>query len=200
MGVGGTPASFARAGTLGLPLMVAIIGGSFSRFRPLIDLYRESGRRAGIAPDRLKVGVHAVGFVAETTDAAKDAFYPGWHDMWSHLGRERGWPEPTPAQFDALCAPDGAYLIGDPDAVAAKLRVLEDALGGVARVSLQNELCIGRSGSDEAFDRDVGHPCQVIIAKAAAAAASGAVRLTGVGCEPNFPGRCSDLVFDAVEA
>ena len=137
VGVGGTPASFARAGVLGLPLMVAIIGGEFRRFRPLVDLYRESARKAGVAPARLKVGVHAVGFAADTTRAAKAAFYPGWHDMWSKLGRERGWPHPTQAQFDALCSPDGPYLIGDPATVAAKLKRLSDDLGGVSRVNLQ---------------------------------------------------------------
>ena len=152
VGVGGTPVSFARAGALGLPLMIAIIGGSFSRFRPLVDLYRASARSAGIAPDRLRVGVHAVGFVAETTDAAKAAFYPGWHDMWSHLGRERGWPEPTSVQFEELCAPDGAYLIGDPEVVAAKLRLLDEALGGVARVNLQMS---SASGDQAAMRRSI---------------------------------------------
>ena len=137
VGVGGTPASFARAGALGLPLMVAIIGGEFPRFRPLVELYREAGRRAGVAPERLKVGVHAVGFTADTTDAAKSAFYPGWYEMWSKLGRERGWLHPTRPQFEALCAPDGPYLIGDPAVVAAKLRRLSDDLGGVSRVNLQ---------------------------------------------------------------
>lgn len=73
IGVGGTPQSFARAGTLGLPLMVAIIGGSFERFRPLVDLYREAGKRAGHSAETLKVGVHAMGFVGETEAAARDA-------------------------------------------------------------------------------------------------------------------------------
>ncbi len=137
VGVGGTPASFTRAGVLGLPLMVAIIGGEFRRFRPLVDLYRDAGHQAGVPLARLKVGVHAVGFIAETTDAAKAAFYPGWHDMWSKLGRERGWPYPTETQFDDLCAPDGPYLIGDPATVVAKLKRLSDDLGGVSRVNLQ---------------------------------------------------------------
>src|SRR5713101_7079014 len=76
LGVGGTPQSFARAGVLGLPLMVAIIGGEPRRFRPLIDLYREAGRRAGHSPDRLKVGMHSLGYVAETTQEAADDFFP----------------------------------------------------------------------------------------------------------------------------
>ena len=76
LGVGGTPQSFARAGTLGLPLMVAIIGGSFDRFRPLVDLYREAGRRAGHAPETLTVGVHAMGFVGDTDDAGRTPSSP----------------------------------------------------------------------------------------------------------------------------
>jgi probable LLM family oxidoreductase len=78
LGVGGTPESFARAGTLGLPLMVAIIGGETRRFRPLVDVYREYGQRAGHAPDQLKVGVHALGYVAESTQRAIEDFYPGY--------------------------------------------------------------------------------------------------------------------------
>src|SRR5882757_4521695 len=78
LGVGGTPGSFARAGALGLPLMVAIIGGETRRFRPLVDLYREAGAAAGYSPDRLKVGVHSLGYVAATTQQAADEFFPGY--------------------------------------------------------------------------------------------------------------------------
>src|SRR5881409_4456890 len=78
LGVGGTPESFVRAGALGLPLMVAIIGGETRRFRPLVDLYREAGRRAGYAPEQLKVGVHSLGYVAPTTQEAADDFFPGY--------------------------------------------------------------------------------------------------------------------------
>src|SRR5438105_12097518 len=82
LGVGGTPQSFVRAGRLGLPLMVAIIGGETRRFRPLIDLYREEGRRAGHAASQLTVGVHSIGFLADTTEQAADDFYPGYaHTM-----------------------------------------------------------------------------------------------------------------------
>src|SRR6201747_1699359 len=78
IGVGGTPESFVRAGRLGLPLMVAIIGGETHRFRPLIDLYREAGKRAGFAPEQLKVGLHSLGYVAETTERGVEKFYPGY--------------------------------------------------------------------------------------------------------------------------
>jgi probable LLM family oxidoreductase len=136
-GVGGTPQSFVRAGLLGLPLMVAIIGGEFGRFRPLVDLYREAGARAGHAPEALRVGVHAFGFVGETTDAAKEAFFPGWRHMFTQIGRERGWPPATRAQFEALCGPHGAFLVGDPETVAGKLLHASEVLGGVSRITFQ---------------------------------------------------------------
>ena len=137
LGVGGTPQSFVRAGTLGLPLMVAIIGGDFQRFRPLVDLYREAGRRAGHAPDALKVGVHAMGFVGDTDDAAKDAFFPGWAHMFTEIGRERGWSRATRAQFEAMCSPRGAFLIGDPTTVRDKILDANAALGGLSRITFQ---------------------------------------------------------------
>ncbi len=137
VGVGGTPGSFARAGALGLPLMVAIIGGQPARFRPLVDLYRVTGQRFGHDPEQLKVGLHCFGFVGETDAQAADDFYPGWAQMFTKIGRERGFGPPSRAQYDATCAPDGAFLIGSPKTVAAKaLRISED-LGGVARLSLQ---------------------------------------------------------------
>ncbi|WP_340161893.1 LLM class flavin-dependent oxidoreductase [uncultured Hoeflea sp.] len=137
LGVGGTPQSFVRAGTLGLPLMVAIIGGSFDRFRPLVDMYREAGARAGHAPETLKVGLHALGFVGESDEAARDAFYPGCAEMFSRIGRERGFPPASRAQFDAMCGPHGAYLIGNPETVRDKVLAASDALGGVSRLTFQ---------------------------------------------------------------
>lgn len=137
VGVGGTPQSFAYAGTQGLPLMVAIIGGAFARFRPLIDLYRESGLKAGHSAEKLRVGVHAMGFVGESNAEAKDSFFPGWAHLISTIGRERGWSSPSRAQFDATCGPEGAYLIGDPATVAHKMLAVSDALGGVSRITFQ---------------------------------------------------------------
>ena len=115
VGVGGTPASFVRAGELGLPLAVAIIGGEPRRFRPLIDLYRETGRRAGHGPEKLMVALHAVGFVGETTQQAADDFYPGYAYTFTEIGKERGWPPTTRSQFDAVRGPTGALIIGDPE-------------------------------------------------------------------------------------
>src|SRR5205814_2513455 len=137
VGVGGTPQSFARAGTLGLPLMVAIIGGETRRFRSLVDLYREAGRRAGHPPERLIVGMHSPGFVAETTKEAADVYFPGWAKVVSDIGKERGWAPMTRRDFDAQMGPEGAFLIGNPDEVADKLIRHSEALGGVSRITFQ---------------------------------------------------------------
>jgi len=137
IGVGGTPASFARAGTLGLPLMVAIIGGEPHRFLPLIELYREAGRRAGHAAEKLTVGLHSIGFPGDTTQLAADDFYPGYAHTFTQLGKERGWPPATRAQFDALRGPTGALLIGDAEAVAEKILYENKVLGGISRITFQ---------------------------------------------------------------
>jgi len=137
VGVGGTPASFVRAGTLGLPLMVAIIGGEPKRFRPLIDLYREAGRRAGHSEEKVKVGLHAIGFLGNTTKEAADDFYPGYAHTFTKIGKERGWPPTTRAQFDALRGPTGALLIGDAETVARKALYVDKVLGGLSRITFQ---------------------------------------------------------------
>jgi len=137
LGVGGTPASFARAGVLGLPLMVAIIGGETRRFRPLVDLYWEAGKRAGHPPDQLKVGVHSLGYVAATTQEAADEFFPGYARAFTDIGKERGWPAATRAGFDAQRGQYGALLIGSPDEVVEKLIRHSEALGGVSRFTFQ---------------------------------------------------------------
>src|ERR1700686_959824 len=137
VGVGGTPESFARAGMLGLPLMVAIIGGEPKRFRPLIDLYREAGRRAGHSAEKLIVGLHSIGFLGDTNKQAADDFYPGYAHTFTEIGKERGWPPTTRAQFDALRGPTGALLIGDAEAVAEKILYVNEALGGIARITFQ---------------------------------------------------------------
>ena len=137
LGVGGTPGSFARAGALGLPLMVAIIGGQTHRFRPLVDLYWEAGRRAGHSLDRLKVGVHSLGYVAATTQEAADDFFPGYARAFTDVGKERGWRPVTRADFDAQRGPLGALLIGNPDEVVEKIIRHSEALGGVSRFTFQ---------------------------------------------------------------
>ena len=133
LGVGGTPQSFARAGHLGLPLMVAIIGGETRRFRPLVDIYREYGKRAGHAPETLRVGVHALGYVAATTEEAIADFYPGYARSFTEIGKERGWPPVTRAQFEALNGTHGALLVGNPDEIVEKIVRQSEALGGLDR-------------------------------------------------------------------
>ena len=137
VGVGGTPGSFVRAGTLGLPLMVAIIGGEPRRFRPLIEMYREAGRRAGHAPEKLQVGLHAIGFLGDTNAQAADDFFPGYAHTFTEIGKERGWPPTTRAHFDALRGPTGALIIGDAETVTEKLLYVDEVLGGLARITFQ---------------------------------------------------------------
>ena len=137
LGVGGTPASFVRAGQLGLPLMVAIIGGETHRFRPLIDLYRKAGQEAGFAPEELKVGIHSLGYVAETKDQAVEEYYPGYAYNFSRIGKERGWPPVTFERFAAQNGRTGALLVGDPEEVAEKILGHSAALGGINRFTFQ---------------------------------------------------------------
>lgn len=137
LGVGGTPASFVRAGTLGLPLMLAVIGGETHRYRPLVDLYREAGRRAGFAPEQLKVGLHSFGYVAPTTDEALRDFVPGYVQVFGKNIVERGGQAPTRAHVEAQAGPLGALLVGSAEDVAAKVLRHAAALGGISRVTFQ---------------------------------------------------------------
>jgi probable LLM family oxidoreductase len=137
VGVGGTPQSFVRAGTLGLPLMVAIIGGETHRFRPLIDLYKEAGKRAGHAPQKLKVGLHSLGYVSNTTEEAVKDYYPGYAETFTRIGKERGWPPVTKSRFDAQNGPLGALLVGGPEEIAEKILRHSEALGGISRITFQ---------------------------------------------------------------
>ena len=140
VGVGGTPASFERAGRLGLPLMVAVIGGETHRFAPLVRLYREAGARAGHAPEQLKVGLHSLGYVAQTSRQAADEFFPGYAKTFTQIGRERGWPPVTRAHFEQARGPRGALLVGSAAEVADKIARFSEDLGGIARVTLQMDI------------------------------------------------------------
>ena len=140
LGVGGTPQSFARAGTLGLPLMVAIIGGNTHRFRPLVDIYRQAGKEAGHGPDKLKVGLHSLGYVANSMGEAIDLYYEGYAKMFTKIGKERGWGPVTREQFDQQTGPLGAIVLGDPDQVSDKIRRHSEALGGIDRFQFQMDI------------------------------------------------------------
>ncbi len=119
--VGGTPASVARAGMLGLPLMIAIIGGAPARFAPLVQLYREAAKRAGVEPSKLAVGINSHMYIADDAKRAADEFFGPYSQMMNRIGRERGWPPMSRAQFDAGCAPEGHLLVGTPEEVATKI-------------------------------------------------------------------------------
>jgi probable LLM family oxidoreductase len=118
--VGGTPQSAVRTGMLGLPMALAIIGGEPARFSPFVDLYRQAGERAGRSAT-LKLGLNMHGFIAETSAQARDIFFPPYQAVMSRIGRERGWPPVTRAQFDASCGPRGHLLVGSPEEVADKI-------------------------------------------------------------------------------
>lgn len=137
IGVGGTPASFIRAGELGLPLMVAVIGGETHRFRPLIDLYREAGEKAGHTSEKLKVGLHSLGYVAKNSFQAREEYFPGYAEMFTQIGKERGWSPVTRGHFNAQTGPRGALVIGDPEEVADKILRHSEALGGISRFTFQ---------------------------------------------------------------
>jgi probable LLM family oxidoreductase len=137
VGVGGTPQSFLRAGKLGLPLMIAIIGGETHRFKPLVDMYRESGRRAGHSADKLRVGLHSLGYVAETSEKAVEDYFPGYAKTFTRIGKERGWPPVTLKRFKDQNGPLGALMIGNPEEIAEKIIRHSKALGGISRFTFQ---------------------------------------------------------------
>ena len=140
IGVGGTPESFIRAGKLGLPLMIAIIGGETHRFRPLVDLYRQAGLNAGFPAEQLTVGLHSFGYVASSEQRAFEDYYPGYQKLMTKMGKERGWAPVTESQFLSQTAPKGAYIIGSPENVAQKIIRHSEALGGITRLSFQMDV------------------------------------------------------------
>ena len=134
--VGGTPQSAARAGSLGLPLAVGIIGGMPERFVGLVEIYREAARRAGHDPATLPVSINSHGFIADTSAAAADDAWPPYLEVMGRIGRERGWPPPTRERYDAERSARGALLVGDPESVAEKI-VFEHSLFGNTRFLMQ---------------------------------------------------------------
>lgn len=134
--VGGTPSSATRAGTLGLPLALAIIGGEPARFAPLVRLYREAARRAGRDPAQLPVGINSIGYLADTAQQAADEFFPSYASMMNVIGRERGWSPIGRRDFDALRSPRGALVVGGPEEVTEKI-LFEYEIFGHQRFLLQ---------------------------------------------------------------
>ena len=119
--VGGTPQSAARAGALGIPMALAIIGGMPERFAPFLDLYRESGRRAGHPEGTLRVGINSHGLIAESSSEAADVFYPPHAETMSRIGAERGWPPSTRGDFEASRQRRGALFVGSPAEIVDKI-------------------------------------------------------------------------------
>ncbi|MEJ7683069.1 MAG: LLM class flavin-dependent oxidoreductase [Segetibacter sp.] len=117
--VGGTPESVVRAGKLGLPMALAIIGGMPDRFVPLVKLFRESAKRAG--HNQLKVGINSHTYIADTSQQAADEFYPSYADVMTRLGRERGWSGMSREQFEAMRSEQGSLLVGNPQQVIDKI-------------------------------------------------------------------------------
>lgn len=126
---GGTPQSAVRAGVLGLPLVLAIIGGSPLQFAPIVDLYKEAAKQAGHDVSKLKVASHSHGFVGETTASAKDKFFPSTAQVMNALGRERGWGRYSRATFDTASRLEGALYVGDAGTVAEKIIFLRKNVG-----------------------------------------------------------------------
>ena len=119
--VGGTPRSVIRAASLGLPMALAIIGGSPERFKPMVDLYRDAAERAGHDSRTLPVSINAHGFLADDARTAAETAFPPFAETMTRIGRERGWPPTTRDQFDAECGPGGALFVGAPEQVIEKI-------------------------------------------------------------------------------
>jgi probable LLM family oxidoreductase len=117
--VGGTPGSAIRAGRLGLPMAIGIIGGLPERFVPFAQLHRQAAEETGHARPRLSINSHA--YVAETSEQARDEFFPGYATMMNRIGRERGWPPMDRTTFDAACSLRGALFVGSAEDVVAKI-------------------------------------------------------------------------------
>jgi alkanesulfonate monooxygenase SsuD/methylene tetrahydromethanopterin reductase-like flavin-dependent oxidoreductase (luciferase family) len=127
VGVGGTPESVARAAHYNFPLMLAIIGGSARRFVPYVDLFYRALKQFG--HERLPVGVHSPGHVAETDEQAKEELWPNHATLMTRIGAERGWPPTTRGQFEREAGPDGALYVGSPESVARKIATTIQTLG-----------------------------------------------------------------------
>ncbi|WP_375295243.1 LLM class flavin-dependent oxidoreductase [Paenibacillus sp.] len=129
IGSGGNPESVVRAGMLGLPLVLAIIGGQPEQFAPLVRLYKEAAAQAGHDPSKLPIATHSHGFIADTAEQAAELFFPPTQAMMNAIGRERGWGHYGRAAFDAARSLRGALYVGDPEYVAEKIVLLRKNLG-----------------------------------------------------------------------
>ena len=136
LAVGGTPQSAVRAGTLGLPLALGIIGGEPARFKPLFDVYRNAATKAGHDPAKLETSLNVHGFVADTSQKARDIYSGPHNEVMTRLGAERGWPPATRPQFDVSCSPTGALFVGDPAELTDKI-LAHHEIFGFTRITIQ---------------------------------------------------------------
>lgn len=134
--IGGTPESVARAGLLGIPMALAIIGGMPDRFAPLVQYYRDNYMHAGHDPKKLKVGINSFTWVSDTSQQAVKEFYPGYADVMTRIGRERGWAPMTPEHFETMRSKEGSLLVGSPQEVIDKI-LYEHELFGHTRYMAQ---------------------------------------------------------------
>ncbi len=137
--VGGTPTSVARAGLLGLPLALAIIGGEPARFAPLVDLYRKAAQQCGHDATALPVGINSIGYLADTSQQAGDDFFPAYSAMMNKIGKERGWSPMSRRNFDALSTLRGALVVGSPEEVTEKI-LYQHQIFGHQRFLLQSSV------------------------------------------------------------
>ncbi|MCK9248678.1 MAG: LLM class flavin-dependent oxidoreductase [Solirubrobacteraceae bacterium] len=190
--VGGTPQSVARAGLLGLPLTIAIIGGTWGAFEPLTDLYRravaegghEMTARHGVAEGAREsdhaapaIAINTHGFVGSSEKEAVEAFFPAWSEMMTRIGRERGWPPTTRAQFDAMRRPEGALMVGEPDQVVEKILAQRETLGierYLGHFSLGSARHADVMRSIELFGTEVAPKVRAEVARREAPVAAGA--------------------------
>jgi probable LLM family oxidoreductase len=178
--VGGTPQSVVRAATLGLPMALAIIGGVPERFVPLINLYRESARRAGRDPATLPVSINSHVWIADDSRQAAEEFWPSYADVMTRIGRERGWPPTTRGQFEALRSPRGSLLVGSPQEVIDKM-LFEHGLFGNDRFLAQ--MTVGSMPHDKVMHAIelLGTVVAPAVRRAIASAAAGSAETTAAG-------------------
>jgi probable LLM family oxidoreductase len=173
--VGGTPESVARAGLLGLPLTIAIIGGTLERFAPLVELYREAFARGGHDPADRKLAINTHAFLGETLEAADAAFAPSYLAMMNRIGRERGWPPSGRPEYEALRSSRGALAVGTPEQVAEKILLGHELFGHQRYVAQMSVGAVAHRDvlrSMELFGTEVAPLVRAEVARREAAAVS----------------------------
>ena len=182
--VGGTPQSVVRAGALGLPLTIAIIGGRPERFAPLVELYHEAARRSDHDPARLAVAINTHAFVAETSAGADSAFAAPYLAMMNRIGRERGWPPSGREEYQALRSPHGALAVGTPEQVAEKLLYEHELFGHQRYIAQMSVGAVAHRDvlrSMELFGTQVAPLVREEVARRDASSAATAVAASGGG-------------------